>query len=320
MYVFISYNHSNKEFVDNLSKVIDELGLDYFLDEKSVNWGDDINIEIERAFSKATHLIVVISPGSLKSQWVSYEVGLARATKLTILPLLTDPSLDLPYFLARFNYKTSLDDVKNYLQQEKTKPSAQLLNLLKVIDERFEMWKSLKYSGRGDALISPNEFKPINKFRDMLTELDKERLAYLFRCAVQNGLNAEWGKWLWMNKDNELIVYPLVIVLDGIAGWRPRWRSAYILEITFGDDIALLIQGLSSEIIKDANTKAAFEVMATSGVSEYLDTIAESNHEKKEEATLVKDEIAKFLDGLANYKDEQTVKERWLELYGKKDD
>ena len=116
MYVFISYSHVDKELVTELSAVIDRLQIDYFLDQKDINWGDSISSEIESGFVKVTHIVLVLSPASLKSSWVSYETGIAKGRGLKILPLLTHPSLDLPGYLANTSYKTSVGDMETYFR------------------------------------------------------------------------------------------------------------------------------------------------------------------------------------------------------------
>jgi len=60
---------------------------------------------------------VVISPGSQKSQWVSYEIGFAQGHGLTIIPFLTHPKLDPFPFIRDLKYTTSADELITYLQK-----------------------------------------------------------------------------------------------------------------------------------------------------------------------------------------------------------
>lgn len=118
MYVFISYSHIDREFVWQLKGVLDGAKIDYFLDQKDINWGDTITDKVEAALSKATHIIIVLSPASIKSNWVSYETGLAKGKGLILLPLLTHQSLEIPSYLSKLNYKTSIDDLLDYFDND----------------------------------------------------------------------------------------------------------------------------------------------------------------------------------------------------------
>jgi hypothetical protein len=118
MNVFISYSHTDNVFVQQLARLLDEKRIPYFLDRKSIEWGDDIPQSIEDGLGTASHLIVVVSPASLKSSWVPYEIGMARAKGARILPLLTHPSLDLPGFIANLSYKVSLENLVDFFDED----------------------------------------------------------------------------------------------------------------------------------------------------------------------------------------------------------
>ena len=115
MSVFISYSHVDKDFVKSLVKLLDKHKVPYFLDSKDITWGSSISEEIRQAFNNAEYLIVVISPASLKSSWVPFEIGLARGKNAKILPILTHPSLELPSYLSDIKYLTSLNEVNLFL-------------------------------------------------------------------------------------------------------------------------------------------------------------------------------------------------------------
>ena len=117
MQVFISYSHIDSDFVQQLASVLDAKKVSYVLDRKSIEWGDSIPQAVEEGLENASHLVVVISPASLKSSWVPNQIGLARAMGLKILPLLTHPSLDLPGFIANLSNKTSLDDLAEFFDE-----------------------------------------------------------------------------------------------------------------------------------------------------------------------------------------------------------
>ena len=116
MSVFISYSHSDSDVADQIAAVLDELAISYFRDIKNIDWGDDVTTEVRDGLTAAESIIVIVSPGSLKSHWVSYEVGYGTALRKRILPYLTHPSLDAPGFMTGLSYVKSCDDVRRFFE------------------------------------------------------------------------------------------------------------------------------------------------------------------------------------------------------------
>lgn len=112
--VFISYSHTDKETADVITALLDDLGIEYFRDVKEIEWGDAIVGSVRQGLSDAIAVIVIVSPGSLKSQWVAYEIGFATALHKRVLPYLTHPSLDLPGFMSDLSYIDSPEKIRDY--------------------------------------------------------------------------------------------------------------------------------------------------------------------------------------------------------------
>lgn len=114
--VFISYASVDKKQAKQIAKTLSGIHIKYFLDSKHINWGDDITGKIAKDLASSSHVIVLVSPASLKSKWVQYEVGYASALGKRILPFLSHPSLDLPDYLNRYQYKTRIAEIKKYFE------------------------------------------------------------------------------------------------------------------------------------------------------------------------------------------------------------
>ncbi len=112
--VFVSYSSIDEHHAKLVAAALAELGVDYFLDRKDIEWGDDITDKIGSGLATCSELLVILSPASLKSQWVPFEIGQAAALGKKILPFLTHPSLDIPGYLRKFHYKANIEDVKRY--------------------------------------------------------------------------------------------------------------------------------------------------------------------------------------------------------------
>jgi len=187
--------------------------------------------------------------------------------------------------------------------------------IFKVIDEHFQRWKESDYSSRGGTLIEYSRFLKINRFRSKFRKVEKDKMAFLLRNAVQNGMGGQWGKWLAMNTNNEKIVEPLILALDGTAGEKPMWRSAYILEKIFTKEINQVAVQLKPELMNNEYVKLAIEVIRTTGVEKYLENILQNKNEqgkRKSDAQLLLQEIEAFSKEIDNFTIKQSVRKVWL--------
>jgi hypothetical protein len=88
MKVFISHSSTDKWIARQISVHLEERGIDSFLDEKDIETGDSINDSIQTHLSDCDEILLLLSPASLKSDWVLVELGGARALKKRLVPIL----------------------------------------------------------------------------------------------------------------------------------------------------------------------------------------------------------------------------------------
>jgi energy-coupling factor transporter ATP-binding protein EcfA2 len=91
--VFISYSHSDREFVRRLAADLRGRDFDIWLDEWEIRVGDDIRRGIEHGISTYDYFAVVLSPASVASNWVQSELSGAfsrqvKDRRIQILPIL----------------------------------------------------------------------------------------------------------------------------------------------------------------------------------------------------------------------------------------
>ena len=115
--VFISYSHSDAGIARLLAKDLKGIGVDSFLDEKDITLGDPIPQKVSHGLRNCSALVVILSPGSLKSQWVPFEIGQAVAFGKKIIVYLTHPALDVPMFIRDLRYAISLDELCRYFRE-----------------------------------------------------------------------------------------------------------------------------------------------------------------------------------------------------------
>jgi len=88
MSVFISYSRWNKPFGDHLRLDLQRAGLTVWLDMFDLDAGRGWNDAIRTAIEAATHVVVLMSPESAKSEVVLQEVAYAQSLGKPLVPLL----------------------------------------------------------------------------------------------------------------------------------------------------------------------------------------------------------------------------------------
>lgn len=93
--VFISYSTKDQEAKNELVGVFQREGITFFLDEKSLEIGKDIDDSLENALDNTRFTVFLVSENSLKSIWVSKEtiyrlLNEQASGEVSILPVLLD--------------------------------------------------------------------------------------------------------------------------------------------------------------------------------------------------------------------------------------
>lgn len=88
--VFISHSSKDSWIATVIGEKIEDLGAVCWLDEKDLEGGDVIAADIIRGIDACHEAIVLISPNSVKSQWVAFEIGGVRAQHKRVTPILNN--------------------------------------------------------------------------------------------------------------------------------------------------------------------------------------------------------------------------------------
>ena len=116
-YVFISYSHHDAKPAFEIATKLREARIAHFLDPR-IGFGEPIPTRLHEELGRATHLIALISPASIQSPWVHYELGFARAREVTIIPYLFHADMQVPLFIA--NERSVTKDDEGQLLKELT--------------------------------------------------------------------------------------------------------------------------------------------------------------------------------------------------------
>ena len=88
--VFLSHSSLDAWVASVMAEKIEALGVKCWLDEKDLAGGDVVVEDIIRGVDACHEAIVLISPNSVKSQWVPFEIGVVRGQKKRVTPVLNN--------------------------------------------------------------------------------------------------------------------------------------------------------------------------------------------------------------------------------------
>jgi hypothetical protein len=112
--VFISYSSIDRQKARSIARTLKTQEIPHFLDKKDMSWGDRMTQSISNGFNEGTELVVIISSNSLNSKWVPFEIGYAKGKGTTILPLMIDPTLEVPGYLSELHHISSNEQLRDY--------------------------------------------------------------------------------------------------------------------------------------------------------------------------------------------------------------
>ena len=136
--VFISHKYEDKSDCREIANYLSKAGIDYYLDDDddelqmAVATGDAVKIteSIKKGINKSTHMLVVVSSKTYKSQWVPFEVGYGHSSlidtsadinlysskvKLSVLTLKDIAESDLPEFMQVGNIIRGTKSLNTYI-------------------------------------------------------------------------------------------------------------------------------------------------------------------------------------------------------------
>jgi TIR domain len=88
--VFISHSSSDRWIAEVIAEKIGSIGASCWLDEKDLEGGEVIVDRIINGIDLCDEALVLISPQSVQSQWVAFEIGGVRAQHKRVTPILNN--------------------------------------------------------------------------------------------------------------------------------------------------------------------------------------------------------------------------------------
>lgn len=114
--VFLSHSRVDKPFVERLKKDLESQGIATWYDDKDLDIGDILSDAIAQGINQSWCFLIVVSPQSVKSKWVKYELDEAYDSHISqgkrILPILIGnlPDAKIPQRLKKHKYADFRND------------------------------------------------------------------------------------------------------------------------------------------------------------------------------------------------------------------
>jgi hypothetical protein len=86
--VFISHSSQDSWIANQMRKEIEALGAETWLDTVQLAGGDNIFEEIRKGLANCREALVLVTPRSIGSVWVGFEVGVLSEQRKRITPIL----------------------------------------------------------------------------------------------------------------------------------------------------------------------------------------------------------------------------------------
>ncbi|MCL4816880.1 MAG: TIR domain-containing protein [Flavobacteriales bacterium] len=116
MKVFISHSSTDKKFVRTLKDDLTENSIETWFDEDELNLGDSLAEKLELALEESSHFLIILSPTSVNSEWVRFELEKALIQNNSqllqkIIPVKYS-ACEVPKELASLLYEDLSNDVR----------------------------------------------------------------------------------------------------------------------------------------------------------------------------------------------------------------
>ena len=182
MKVFISHSSVDNWVARQISDVLIRRGHETFLDEKDIKTGDSIDEEIQKHLKQSDHILILITPSSLKSHWVLVEIGGAKVLDKTIIPILLHVEQnEIPAVISQLLAR-SINDLEKYLEELDALDAGREVETPTEIDSSTKCIEGLKIGEKvrvidaehltdEDKMQSPKWTKSMDKYSGVMTEI-----------------------------------------------------------------------------------------------------------------------------------------------------
>ena len=112
MNIFISYAGQDYSFAHKLAAGLHNVGIVVWMDDAGIAAGCRAPSGLRSAINESGAMVVLVSPQSLESQWVNFEIGAGLAQDRPIIPILIE-GVDIDQKLPEVFHGMPVVDARN---------------------------------------------------------------------------------------------------------------------------------------------------------------------------------------------------------------
>lgn len=139
----------------------------------------------------------------------------------------------------------------------------------------YQNWREASLPSKHLHLLSNDDFNKVVIHKNQMTALSEDERLFMLVCSIVHGL---WGDWIPGGVGKERILAAVVTLLDGRRGWRPVWRSAYIIEMLYDESPNAWHVHVPQELQANDNFKLVCKIISGIGVIPYLAGLAKGDN------------------------------------------
>ncbi|EJG0889558.1 TPA: toll/interleukin-1 receptor domain-containing protein [Vibrio parahaemolyticus] len=148
--IFLSHNHTDKEFVRKLARDLENHNVKCWLDEAEMKIGDSLIQKIREGIDNVEFFAVILSPSSINAPWVVNELDVAMNFQISGKPIKVLPIMlkdcEPPGLLVGKLYGNFMDE-SDYIESFK-----KLLNTMGVVFNKQAMDDTASIYNLGSAI------------------------------------------------------------------------------------------------------------------------------------------------------------------------
>ena len=103
--VFLSYAHSDLAVARQVATQLEDAGHKVWFADDAIFMGKNFALEAGKALEKSDAMVVLISPESMKSDWVRRDIDFALSApqyRGRLIPVIVKPTAKIPWILKKF--------------------------------------------------------------------------------------------------------------------------------------------------------------------------------------------------------------------------
>ena len=117
MKVFISHSNEDSYVAGTVREKLLALGAEVNLNTHEAIIGEDIKQTVKSNLADSDEVIILVSKASLKSQWITYEIGQAEALSKRIIPILLGVEKNEVHEVLEGRHRITINELDKYLNQ-----------------------------------------------------------------------------------------------------------------------------------------------------------------------------------------------------------